>query len=250
MKKSLGMKVMLGLMLSLMTSVSFATPVFEDDFESGAGKWNNDKGWYEITTDNPHGGSHCLHQIGSDSHSTYKPASVMQSITPSLSIESAQIDFWFRDVQLQSGGGDDGNVRVTLVNDTGDYIGKMQQCGDYTDGSAALNLNTSSDWIGSGLYLDSLNAGEWYRMTLNYQSGATSSLSMAVYNGIGTLLGSTNHSVSSDLGNLGGVWFIAGGQTDNLGQWYVDDVTVVPEPTAICLLGLGSLMLRRKCCVK
>lgn len=252
MKKSLGSKIVLTLIMLLLTSVSMATPVFEDNFENGAGKWDLQKGWYEIITDNPHGGSQCLHQRGGD----YQPApyydpSVMDSIiNPPVSLDSAQIDLWFRDVYLTDGVPDQGNVRVTLVNDTGDYIGKMQQCDNYADGSAALHLNTGSDWIGSGLYLDALTAGQWYRMLISYQAGTTSTLSMSVYDGIGTLLGFTSHSVNSNLGGLAKVSLAAGGQSPNWGQWYVDDVTIVPEPATLILFGLGSLVLRRKYCAK
>lgn len=246
----------LAILTALLTSSAgsaLATAAFEDGFEDGLStdKWfwdlHNWRGTKNIVTTNPHSGSKALYMEGADWH---PQCSNMQSL-PTLSLESARIDIWFRDLVLNSGSGGDGHVHIYMYNDAGDYIGAMYEALDHGDGTMHFKFAGQSGYNNTGYLLRNLSG--WNKLSVLYEADETGSVVELLVNDTPI----QTYTIGTNFGNLGYIVPGVGGQYHNWAAWTIDDVSIssggseVPEPATLLagiagLAGIGRYLRRRK----
>lgn len=239
-------------LLALNPQNLLATAAFEDGFEDGLSseKWfwdlHNWRGTKTIVTTNPHSGSNALYMEGADWH---PQCSYMRS-QPVVSLESARIEFWYRDITLNAGGGGDGHVNLQLYDDSSNHIGSMREQINQGDHSMGFTFSGGS-WEYTGLFLR--NQSGWNKLSVLYAPAPDQTT-------VDILLNDNfiqSFSINQNKGNLGSVFLGVGGQYHNWAAWTIDDVRItagsseVPEPATLLaglagLAGIGRYLRRRK----
>jgi hypothetical protein len=241
---------LLCLPLALTGNTTFADVVFSEGFENGLspavwdwtpGNWGGTK---QITTSNPHTGNFALYMNGSDS----SPGGCsMMRPTQLFSLPSAEVVLNYRNISLMPGGASGGGwVDIDLYNASGTCIGMFREGGGAGDTSSWW-WTDKMQWSHSQTRIRSVSG--WNEFGVLYNHGAFGSRVDLLLNGQSILTATT----STDFGDFGRFVLGAGGQADNVGAWYIDDVTLispVPEPATLSLLVLSaaSLLIRHRRC--